>query len=222
MVALVIADPVSSTADQPSGGPFHLCWSWSWSSARSESPVRPVTDLIEGVAERNSASALLGAGPRTNEPGSPQHQPRRTSSLPCLLRSLGGQRKPSLARTGPGETVIEQVGITRSIPSPAREIPWPSAWSCSGTRSTAESGGWSHLDKIEHRSNVRRRPVQFVGDHTPRMSRALCLSASAGIRLVRLCTQGPTGGQPTGGMVKVLGSPYQPTTFPDHIDSIPS
>jgi hypothetical protein len=69
---------------------------------------------------------------------------------------------------------------------------------CSPSRahSTEESGGLLSLNQIEHRSNIRRRPMRFVGDHTPRMSRVFCLSASAGIRLVLLCTQGVGGSSP--------------------------
>ena len=46
------------------------------------------------------------------------------------------------------------------------------------------------MDKIEHRSNIRRHPVESVGDQAPVMSWASCLSASVGIRLILLCTQG--------------------------------
>ncbi len=50
--------------------------------------------------------------------------------------------------------------------------------------------------QVEHRSNIRSRTGPFAISRAPPVSRAFCPSATAGIRLVLLCTQGVVGSSP--------------------------
>ena len=111
VVALVVADPGLIDRRSTVGRAISLLLVVVLVVGRSESPVRPVTDLIEGGPETKSASAHLGVGPVTNEPGSPQHQPRRTSSLPCLLR-LSGTEEALTCKDRTRENADRGVGIT--------------------------------------------------------------------------------------------------------------